>query len=248
MTNFLVALGFLTKIPIPKHLIINEKDLAKSLVFFPVVGFLLGVVLIILNAFFELFLPMPVVNLLLIASLILLTGGLHLDGLADTVDGLSSKNKDKDEILRIMREPAIGAMGAMALIIVLGLKWETLNNIPPRLKDAALILMCSASRWSQVFAARISKYARPAGGLGRPFIGNAGKMGFNFATALTALMFLMFFPLKGFIVFVLLALAAWGFIKYINKRIGGMTGDTIGALSEMTEIAALLSILIIGRI
>ncbi|MCX5715888.1 MAG: adenosylcobinamide-GDP ribazoletransferase [Candidatus Omnitrophica bacterium] len=248
MKDFLIALSFLTRIPVSKKLVIDDKTLSRSMRFFPIVGFVLGAILVLAWHILTPLLPERLVSLILILLLTLLTGAMHLDGFADTIDGLCSKAKSKEEILQIMRDSRIGAMGVIGLILLFLLKWEALNNITPRLKEAALILMCTASRWSQVFSAHFSGYARDTAGLGKPFIGTTRKMDFNFATIFIIPLFLMFLFLKGLIALAILAAVVWGLVKYINKRIGGMTGDTIGAISELVEITVLMTVLILGKI
>lgn len=248
MKNFLVALGFLTKIPIPQKLSINDKLLSKAMAYFPLVGLLLGLVLVLINSTLTMFLPERLVNLTLILSLILITGAIHLDGLADTLDGLCSKGKNKKEMLEIMRDPRIGVMGTAGVAMLILFKYEMLNVLPAHLKGSALILMCSLSRWGQVAVSYFSKYARETEGLGRPFIGNIGERNFYLATAFAIFIsILAWFPM-GILVFVLISIFIYIAMKYIHRRIGGMTGDTIGAVNELAEVSVLLGIYILGRV
>lgn len=247
MKDFLVAVGFLTKIPIPKKLILDDKNLAKSMVYFPLVGLLLGLILVLANFVLTPFLPAKIVNLLLILFLILLTGAIHIDGLADTIDGFCAKVKTKEQILNIMRDSRIGVMGVIAVALLLLFKYELLNEIPAQFKNISLILMCSISRWSQVMVSYLSKYAREGEGLGRPFIGNIRRRDFYFATAfIIFISSLVWFP-KGLLVVILTSILTWVATKYVHKRIGGMTGDTIGAINELIEVVALFSVYILGR-
>lgn len=240
MKNFLVAMGFLTKIPIPKKLAIDDKNLAKSMAFFPLVGLLLGLILVFLNIVLNPFLPERLINLTLVFGLIFLTGGLHIDGLSDMVDGFCAKTKNKEEILNIMRDSRIGTMGVIAVVLLILFKYELLNIIPTQIKGAALILMCSISRWGQVMVCYFSKYARENDGLGRPFIGNVRKQDFYLATAFIIFISILgWFP-KGFLILILISVFTWVLMKYVHKKIGGMTGDTIGALSELAEVSVLL--------
>jgi len=243
--RFLTALGFLTKIPIPKKLAVTDENLAQSMAFFPIVGLLLGLILAAANTALIPFLPNRLINLILVLLSVFLTGALHLDGLADTVDGFCAKTKNKEEILNIMRDSRIGAMGVIALVLLILFKYEALNCIPAQFKNTALVLMCSISRWSHVLASYFSKYARVGEGLGRSFVGNIGRGNFCLAAASVILISLAAWFPKGALISLLASATAWISMKYIHKKIGGMTGDTIGAISEITEILTLLIVLMI---
>lgn len=241
MKDFLVAVGFLTKLPISKKRGGESETLARSMRYFPLVGFLLGIILVLANIFLTRVFPEPITNLILLILLIALTGALHLDGFADTIDGLCSKAKTKEETLDIMRDSRIGTMAVIALVMLLLLKYEALNNTPGQFKNIALALMCALSRWSQVMAAHFSNYPRDKG-LGKPFVGNIPKPVFYAATALAILIAVCLWRAKGALVFSALLVSTLIFMKYTSKRIGGMTGDTIGAISEINEVLVLLII------
>lgn len=248
MKNFLIALGFLTKIPIPKRLQADDKNLACSMAYFPIVGLLLGLILVFINLLLSPFLPVALVNLALILSSGLLTGAIHLDGFADTIDGFCAKTNDKEKILAIMRDSRIGAMGVTGLTLLLLFKYEALNNIPAQIKSPTLILMCALSRWSQVMAAHLSGYARSSEGLGRAFIGNIKRRVFWFAMACAFFISSLTLFWRGAVVFIIVYAAAWLLVKYARKRIGGMTGDTIGAISELIEVITLMGVYIMARV
>lgn len=251
MKKFWIAVSFLTRIPITRTVLsencphIKEGDLAGAMAYFPLAGLLLGAILALINVFLAPILPSAIVNLTLVLALTALTGAIHLDGLADTADGLCSKKTNKDEILDIMKDPRIGTMGVIAIVLSLLFKYELLNTIPSQFKASALILMCVISRWSQVLTASFSKYARKEGGIGKYFIGNTGKNDLRLAALFAiALSIAAWFPF-GFFVLLFGSLVAWLIMKYIHKRINGMTGDTVGAVNELTEIAVLIILCIL---
>ncbi|MBI4753090.1 adenosylcobinamide-GDP ribazoletransferase [Candidatus Desantisbacteria bacterium] len=161
MWGFVIALQFLTRLTINPNIEVTEKGLGKSIAFFPVIGCVLGCILIVANIFLSrvLFLSPLTVNLLLIIILIWLTGGLHLDGLADTIDGLSGA-KEKEKILSIMRDSCVGVMGVLSLICLLGMKVCFLGEIQPEFKNQALLLMPLMGRWGIVIACCLGPYAR----------------------------------------------------------------------------------------
>ena len=138
MKNFLIALGFRTKIPISKKILISDKNLSESIVFFPLAGLLLGLILALLNTLLGPIMPAGLVNISLILALTLLTGALHLDGFADTIDGFSAKTNSKEDILAIMRDSRIGAMGVIGLVILLLFKFEASTISPADQRTRAL--------------------------------------------------------------------------------------------------------------
>lgn len=247
MTNFLTALGFLTKIPISKNISGDDKSLSKSMIYFPVVGFLLGVILVLVDNALAFLLPTGLINLILVFLLLVLTGGIHLDGLADTVDGFCAKTKNKEETLNIMRDSRIGTMGVIAVIALILFEYEALNSISGHFREAALILMCAASRWCQVMVSYFSRYARDGDGLGRLFIGKVGRREFFMAALFIIAASLSVWLVKGLLVVVFVSVLAWGAMKYAHKKIGGMTGDTVGAINELAEAGVLLAVLIIEK-
>jgi adenosylcobinamide-GDP ribazoletransferase len=212
--------------------------------YFPVVGLVLGVILALINAALSPILPSGVVNLIVILSLIALTGAIHLDGLADTADGFFSKAAGKEEILNIMKDSRIGTMGVIAIAGDILLRYELLGGIPSKSRVSALILMCVIGRFSQALAAFCSKSATPESGIGRHFIGKVSGRDMRQAIFLAILIcILAWFPLGVLVLLFVLPISLL-IIRFINGRIGGMTGDTVGAISEVAEIAVLLFVLI----
>ena len=172
MNNFLLALQFLTILPIrvnpaPARMGLvkdaGEKNMAYAAAYFPLVGLLLGAILVLVNALLGVLnIPLMTANIILVVALLIITGGMHLDGLSDTADALLS-GKSKDEMLSIMRDPHIGVMGTISIISILFLKITFLFSINPSLIPTALILICVLSRWSLVFSLFLFPYARQEG-------------------------------------------------------------------------------------
>lgn len=245
MKDFLIALQFLTITPI-KIRSIDEKNMPGALPYFPLVGLLLGLILIGIDSFL-LFLKFEqfYINIILVVSLIILTGGIHLDGLADTVDGLASR-KNKEEMLKVMRDSNIGAIGALSLISILLLKITFLSSISISLKPASLILMLTLSRYSLVFSMFLFPYAREEGKAKAFIEGINFKVLFS-ATIIALGIAALAWQLKGLAIFGAAAISAYMIGRFINNKIGGITGDTLGAVSEIIETVVLLSIIIMGR-
>jgi adenosylcobinamide-GDP ribazoletransferase len=238
MRNFFIALQFLTIFSIRKEKNISDKDFARSTVYFPLVGAIIGAGLSLLYVVTYHFLPRPVVCSLLIIASIILTGGLHLDGFVDTIDGLTG-GKDKYQILKIMRDEHIGAFGTIGLIALLLLKWTLLYSIPNQLMISALILTLALSRWSMVILCRFFPYARDEVGLGKPFASFTGTKEVIWATTIAILLSIALASLRTIILLPLVLIVSIAFGLILNKKIGGITGDTIGALNEMVETLGL---------
>ncbi|KAB2833863.1 MAG: adenosylcobinamide-GDP ribazoletransferase, partial [Candidatus Brocadia sp.] len=255
MKNFLWALKFLTIIPIDREDRIKPKNFSHVVHWFPVVGFCIGLFLCLgylpLYAFF----PPLVANALIILISIVITGALHLDGLADTCDGIwGGWNKEKR--LEIMKDSRIGSFGAIGMIGTIGLKYVSLlsigeiaaTNISPFSgciacvscsispavihKCVALMVMPVVGRWAQVCAAGVSTYARNEPGTGSFITGGTTRIQVFYASVFPLALFWFFYHLYGFAIFAIIIIFTLGWIWYIKKKIGGMTGDTLGATNE----------------
>ncbi|MBM3246398.1 MAG: adenosylcobinamide-GDP ribazoletransferase [Candidatus Omnitrophica bacterium] len=241
MKSFFLALQFLTIIPI-KFKNIQQKQMARAMIYFPLAGLILGIILAGENYFLLLLgFPRLATNIILVVSLIALTGGMHLDGLADTVDAFCS-GKSKDEALAIMREPRIGTMGALSLISVILLKIGLLYSLGGSLKITALLLMCVFSRWSTVWAMFLSGYAREEG-KAKAFIQGMNLKIFLLSLLITAALAAAIWRIEGLITLLIIAGCVYSGVKFTQEKIGGITGDTLGATVELTE---LLSIIILA--
>jgi len=246
MKHFLIALQFLTIFPIEisapgKKLQIEKKDFGRSLLYFPVVGALIGLLLIVIAFVFG-FLPTLVRGAFILIASIIITGGIHLDGLADTCDGFYG-SKSKEKTLRIMRDSRIGVMGAIGIACLLLLKFTLIVSLAPNVLYRALIIMAVFGRWSMVLACFSSNYAREAGGA-KYFVEYDSKKEFLAGTLFVIALFLLLMGLKGIVLLAISVILVFLFINYVKKRIGGVTGDTIGATCELAEIIILFFALV----
>jgi adenosylcobinamide-GDP ribazoletransferase len=237
-----IAAGFLTIFPVARRLDSTPANLGRSMAFFPAVGLIIGLGLVVLNWALGAFLPRAVLDCLLILILIAITGALHLDGIADLLDGLAG-GKDREGVLRIMKDSRVGAMGVIGLVMVLLLKYLSLYNIPDEVKSAALLLMPCAGRWIQVVLASFCRYVRPEGGTGGAFVDHAGEREFLIGTATLLLASLVLFGMSGIFLLFLIGLATMLLIRFFEARLGGVTGDVLGASTEVVEVLTLLLIL-----
>jgi adenosylcobinamide-GDP ribazoletransferase len=188
------------------------------------------------------FLPVPVNAALIVIASLAISGAIHLDGFADTCDGFYG-DRPKEKILEIMRDSRVGAMGVAGIVCLLLLKFSLILCIPRESLWKALIAMMIFSRWSQVFACRFSKYARDEG-KAKLFMLKNNKNPFLIAAIFTAAVFVLFYKLNGAFILLFSLLPIVLFIDYSKRKIGGMTGDTIGAASEIAEVSVLLFSLI----
>ncbi|MEI6832071.1 MAG: adenosylcobinamide-GDP ribazoletransferase [Candidatus Omnitrophota bacterium] len=242
MISFLLAMQFLTVLPL-KVKQFNEKKIAWALVYFPVVGLFLGLILLGLNILLSILGISPeVVNIILVIVLIILTGGMHLDGLADTADAFLS-GKTRKEMLEIMRDSHIGVMGVLALISTILLKVGLLSSVNFAAKPAALMLMCILSRWSAVLGMYFFSYARQEG-KAKLFIEGISLKIFITSAIITIICAFVVMGLEGLIVLLIISIFTYMAGKFVSKKIGGITGDTLGATIELTEVVILLTVCI----
>ncbi|MFQ6039783.1 MAG: adenosylcobinamide-GDP ribazoletransferase [Candidatus Poribacteria bacterium] len=235
MRKFLIALTFLTRLPAPIPKNITSEEMGKSSALFPLVGLILGGILIGLNWLVgHIWESAFVINAILLVSLIGLTGGLHLDGLMDTCDGIFS-GRPKERMLEIMKDSSVGAFGILAAICVLLLKLAFLSEVDDNHKWQALLLTPTFGRWSMSFALVAFPYARREG-MGGTFADFANVKSLIWASVLLVIAFILVLRWKvGFIMSPLVLLAyilAWG----ISAKLGGLTGDTYGAICEFMEM------------
>ena len=238
---FVFAWHFLTAIPLSReHHAPTAPELAASMAWYPVIGLVIGGGLALTDLALARFLSPTVVNVLLIVLLVLVTRGLHQDGLADTLDGLAG-GRTPAERLPIMRDPRIGAIGATGLFFSLLLRYAGLMALPQALRLPAIICMPALGRWAMVMTAWSSPYARAEGGLAAPFLAHLSWFHVLLSTVIIALALVLGFGLLHAAVVlvtgVIVLLAVWAGCRI---WFGGITGDTLGATNELVEILFLL--------
>jgi adenosylcobinamide-GDP ribazoletransferase len=214
---------------------------------FPWVGLILGLgfwgALLGLQGIF----PPAAAAALLLTLTVLATRGLHLDGLADTVDGLGG-GKNPQERLAIMKDSRLGAFGAVSLVLALLLKFAFLLAWTEKGLGPGLILYPVFSRWGMVFLAYLSPYARAEGGLGQAMTtGVNGRVlvGATFSALVLAFLTVRF---SGLLLLAAAAAVVWLLSLYFQKRLGGVTGDVLGAANEVLEILVLMGLLLCSHL
>lgn len=267
MNNFLWALKFLTIIPIDREDRIKPQKFSQVMYWFPLVGLCIGVFLFIAYLPLYFLFPPLITDALILLIYTVITGALHLDGLADTCDGIWG-GWDKERRLEIMKDSRIGSFGAIGLICVMGLKYVSLLSVGQTTlvscspfgagiqcvscfvapvfinKCIAVILMPVVGRWAQVFAAGLSTYARSESGTGGSITKGTTRKQVYVVSLFPVLLFWFFYSLTGLGIFAIIIIFTLGWIWYIKGKIGGMTGDTLGATSEIGELVFMLSLFV----
>ncbi len=241
--SFLTALSFLTILPVGRKKEIEAKEFARSMIFFPVVGFFIGLILYLSYYVLSSLFPKSLSIWFIIGILIFLTRGLHLDGFADTMDGLASGGS-KERILEVMRDSRIGSFGVFSLIFLIGTKYLILNQIPDPSIYSSLILMTVLGRNSIVLVCCRSPYARLGNGLGKLFTENSGYREVISSSLITLAITIFIRGLSGIWLFLMISLFSIGYRFYFIKRLGGVTGDILGASNEVAELLSIVILLI----
>ena len=241
--GFWTALKFLTIFPAPLRQEIDTKGFGQSLTYFPLVGLMLGVILLGLNYGLMLIFPPLVVNALIIIALVILTGAHHLDGLMDTFDGCIA-GKSKEERLAIMSDSKVGTFGIVAAFLVLLLKYASLSSAPIL---PALLLMPTLSRWIMVSAIFTFPYAKNSG-MGLAFKQGAKWQRLTIATVIALVVTVTILKLWALALIAALWLFIFGIASYFRSRLGGLTGDVYGAINEISEVLVLLLVILIWRL
>ena len=231
----LVAFRYLTVLPLPRSR--TPGDLGRAAAWFPVVGLVLGACLAIASLATDRIAPPVVGAMLLVALWAALTGGLHLDGIADVFDALGGGRGQRDRMLAILRDSRIGAHGALALILAVAGKLVATADLLARDVLWPLYAAPIAARWAVVPLVVAFPYARPEG-LGRSFHDHARAPQLAIATALTAVLLLHIGPLA-IAPFACAAIAALALALHLHRRLGGLTGDVYGAAIECSELVFL---------
>lgn len=272
MKGFLLLLSFMTRIPMPK-IAYDEKKLGESMKYFPLIGIIMGLILLFFSMIFVFILKnltytaiLPIIIVVIILTDLITTGALHLDGLADTFDGIFSY-RSKHKMLEIMKDSRLGSNGALALILYFLIKFVLLYSLIIENRGSAIYAIITypvIARLCSVISCASASYARGSG-MGKTFVDNtklpevvvAFIITFLFIIVMTFSPFVLFtnylaplyFIIKSivikFIIVLILGLFAYAFSKLIERKIGGITGDTLGALVEISSLVYLFFLLVI---
>ncbi len=249
------AIRFLTVVPVPgPEQLFRTQSTQEAMPtvrvglgsgYFPFVGLLLALILSILVIALRSFMPQLALAALLVVVLVLLTGGLHLDGLMDSCDGLFGSSTPEGR-LEIMRDSRVGSFAVLGAVCILLLKVAFLASLQERLLVPALLIALPTSRWTMVLALRVFPGARSTG-LGATFRQIVTSWRLVLAGVTALIIVLLAGLLVGLIVWVVTTLVALALGVWITRRLGGNTGDTYGAIAEVSEVVALLLLVISQR-
>jgi adenosylcobinamide-GDP ribazoletransferase len=232
------ALTFLTRLPLPAREY-RQQSLGLSSLYFPLVGVLVALVGSFTYGLAQHLWSTPVACVFALAAMILCTGGVHEDGLADTADGIGG-GWSKEDKLRIMKDSRIGTYGALALILSLLLKFAALLAINPQAIPAALVIAHAVGRWSTLPMLSLSTYVSGDAGSGRPFVNAVSYPRLGAASLFVLALLLWLAPGHSMAILLttlaILLASRW----YLERKIGGITGDTLGAINQLVEISVYL--------
>lgn len=233
-----LAFSFLTRFPVNGSETYGENDYGNSYRFFPVVGLAIGALLALAAAVFSYIgTHTGTTAFLLLVILVAATGGLHLDGVADTADGFFG-GRDREEALRIMKESSTGTFGAAAIILILIGKFAALWSILSIGNVSSIIPALVLSRWAMSVASYGSAYPRESG-TGKSFIGKLTLQSYLISTAIAIGIAFLFLGNSALIPIAVAAAIALAVKTFSYRKIGGVTGDVLGTVNELTELVLL---------
>ena len=237
---WLVALSFFTRIPV--HIAdFQEADLNHAARYFPLVGALVGVVAASVYTLASKIMPGEIAILASMTASIWLTGAFHEDGLADAADGLGG-GCGKEQVLTIMQDSRLGSFGAIALFLMLMAKYEVLTHTYPALITSVMIVSHALSRFAAVLVIYTQHYVRPVG-KSKPLATQLNNRELAFAAFFGLAPFILLLP--KLLIALLPVLIVWCWFSYkLKKRLGGYTGDCLGAMQQLCELAFYLGVLL----
>ena len=234
MKKLIAAIQFMTILPLGRP---GTYDPVGMIAFFPLVGLLLGGIVSVFDLLMLTIWSPAVVSLLDVILLIVLTGSLHLDGLADTADGLYG-NRPKDKALAIMKDSRVGAMGLVAVFCGLSVKWAGLAEISDH-RSLLILIIPAYARSAMLFGIRFLEYGRPEGGTGQGVFTEKLPMG-SFRGLLIPVVLSVFMGWGAVVLNLGFVVLIAGTLGFYRRRIGCITGDMLGALTEVTEAGLFL--------
>jgi adenosylcobinamide-GDP ribazoletransferase len=234
--SFFAALQFLTLFPCPKRIDYANADVGQAAIFFPVIGLIMGFILVLGNFLLDPFASAGLSSVILISLLAFMTRGLHLDGVGDTFDGLGAGG-DRDRMLTVMDDSHIGVFGLVAIVLILSLKIHALESLDVD-RWRALLVATILGRWAMVLLAYRSKAAKD--GLGARLIDHLQTKHFLFATLITFLLVAAIWRGNGIAMMAWVAIFTTASKSYFHRRLGGVTGDTLGAIEELSETSVMV--------
>jgi adenosylcobinamide-GDP ribazoletransferase len=236
--SLLAAIRFLTVFPVIQSREFSAKEVGRSSAWFPLVGLLLGGLLVGMDALLEGHLEEPVINVLLIAAMVIMTGALHMDGFIDTCDSIFLR-RPAEERLRIMADSRVGGYGLVGACCLILVKFAALGALHDEWRWIALLLMPVIGRWTMVCLLSFFRYARESG-KGLVFKEQVDRLRVAIASLTALSVAVVFGGLGGLLVMAIVGLLILLFAVYLNHGLRGLTGDTYGAANELAEVFVLV--------
>jgi adenosylcobinamide-GDP ribazoletransferase len=234
MRNLISALQFITILPLGKA---QSFDPPKMVPYFPLVGIVLGLLVALFDLLVTRFWAPPVAALLDVVLLAVLTGAFHLDGLGDTADGLLGV-RSRNQALEIMKDSRIGTMGLVAIVFGLALKWGGIAGLDLH-RSILLIMIPGYARAGILFGMRYLPYGRPEG-TGKPFFNEKLSLKHFWSLPLPVGLSVMI-GWQAIWLNLAFAIIIASILFFYNKRMGCITGDMLGAMTELTETGLFLA-------
>ncbi len=238
MKRLLAAISLLTIFPVPGTIRTSDIERCKS--FFPVVGLALGGIAWLLAFLLDMVVPQAVSAVAMTIVMTMFSGAFHLDGLTDTADGFMSA-RSREKMLQIMSDSRIGVMGAFVMCSTLMLKAAILFSLPPAIFPAAIMTAVLSGRCSIVIYTCFSRYAK-SDGLGKVMFIHRSPLLCVVTVIIISLNAFLWFGLGGLSTAAVVILFAILWSRYTKYKIGGATGDTIGACVELSELLVLFTV------
>lgn len=244
---FFIAVQFFTRLPIPRWVGFEQAWLHHASRYFPLVGIVVGAIAAGVYAVAALVFPAPVAAVLSTAASIYATGAFHEDGFADTCDGLGG-GMTRERVLEIMKDSRVGAYGAIGVVCMLAAKCTTLAMLAPSSAIGALLLAHPLSRLAATSLIWRMEYAR-AEGKAKPLAERMTTAEFGIASVTVAIAAAVLVATDALDLRALLAalvasgLATWWLARKFARRIGGYTGDCLGAVQQLVEVVIYLAML-----
>ena len=242
--NILIAIRFLTILPLPGKEAASPKEFGESMAYFPLVGMFIGIVLVCAYLILVKLVSPLVTAVLVIGFWAYFTGALHLEGFVDAADGFSA-SPDREKILNVMKDHHCGAKGVIALVFLIILKIVLFNDVPVSMQISSLLLAPAIGRWVMVCAASLCSYARKTEGLGKAFVENSGKRELLVASIILITAGTILLRINFLVLMIPVIIFTIFFFVNIRKKINGVTGDVLGAMNELAEVVCLAAFLLL---
>lgn len=248
LKGFRLTLGFLTRIPVHINWEVEDGELEKGIVYFPIVGLVLGAICALVYQLTSLVFPVPMSILFGMITLIFLTGAFHVDGFADTADGIYSA-RTRERMLEIMRDSRVGTNGVIAIVFDFAFRYLGLclvQGTGTRPSWVIFLLLPVVGKMVQGMMGYQAVYAREKG-LGL-FIGTLSMPRVLICSLSGIIIMILGYGIQGFLAAIIVFVMIYLFRRYIEHILGGITGDVMGAANELAEILFLLFLYILLRL